>query len=89
MTVERKREAVMFLQARRVSQRRACRLLNLARSTRYYQRRRQPDQAFEAQVKELALAHPRFGYRRVHILLKRGGVRVNRKRVWRVWQHLG
>ena len=86
MTVERKREAVVFLQAKEVSERRSCQLVLLARSTYQYRIRREADEEFENQVKELAFAHPRYGCRRIHALLKRGGQRVNRKRVVRVWQ---
>ncbi len=89
MTVERKRAAVVFLQSKEVSQRRSCQLILLARSTCQYQIRREPDEKFEAQVKELAFVHPRYGYRRVHVLLKRDGQQVNRKRVVRVWQKFG
>ena len=86
VTVERKREAVVFLKTKEVSERRSCQLVFLARSTCQYRIRREPDEKFETQVKELAFANPRYGYRRVHALLKRGGQRVNRKRVVRVWQ---
>lgn len=86
MTVERRRETVVFLQSKELSQRRACQLVSLSRSTCQYKIKRQSDREFETQVKELAFAHPRFGYRRVHALLVRGGQRVNRKRVARVWQ---
>ncbi len=86
VTVERKREAVVFLKTKEVSERRSCQLILLARSTCQYRLKREPDEEFEAQVKELAFANPRYGYRRVHALLKRGGQKVNRKRVVRVWQ---
>ncbi len=86
VTVERKREAVVFLQAKEVSQRRSCQLILLARSTYQYRIRREPDEEFEQEVKELAFAHPRYGYRRVDALLQRCGQKVNRKRVVRVWQ---
>jgi putative transposase len=86
VTVERKREAVVFLKTKEVSERRSCQLVLLARSTCQYQIRREPDEKFEQQIKELAFAHPRYGYRRVHALLKRGGQKVNRKRVVRIWQ---
>ncbi len=86
VTVERKREAVVFLKTREVSERRSCQLILLARSTCQYRLKREPDEEFEAQVKELAFANPRYGYRRVHALLKRVGQKVNRKRVVRVWQ---
>lgn len=86
MTVERKREAVVFLQSKDVSERRSCQLIVLARSTCRYRIKREPDEEFENRVKDLAFAHPRFGYRRVHALLRRSGKKVNRKRVVRVWQ---
>lgn len=86
MTVERKREAVVFLKTKEVSERRSCQLILLARSTCQYRIKREPDEEFESEVKELAFAHPRYDYRRVHALLKRGGQKVNRKRVVRVWQ---
>ncbi len=79
MTVERKREAVVFLQTKEVSQRRSCQLIFLARSTCHYRINREPDQEFETEVKELAFAHPRYGYRRIHALLKRSGQVVNRR----------
>ncbi len=86
VTVERKREAVVFLRTKEVSERRSCRLILLARSTCQYRVKREPDEEFENQVKQLAFANPRYGYRRVHALLKRSGQIVNRKRVARVWQ---
>ncbi len=89
MTVERKKEAVVFLKTKEVSERRSCQLILLARSTCQYTIQRQPDEEFENQVKQLAFAHPRYGYRRVHALLRRGGQTVNRKRVVRVWQKFG
>jgi len=86
VTVERKREAVVFLKSKEVSERRSCHLIFLARSTYQYRIRREPNEEFENHVKELAFAHPRCGYRRIHGLLKRGGQKVNRKRIVRVWQ---
>jgi len=86
VTVERKREAVVFLKTKEFSERRSCQLILLARSTCQYRIRREPDKEFENQIKELAFANPRYGYRRVHALLKRSGQTVNRKRVVQVWQ---
>ena len=72
------------------SQRRACEVMGVARSTLQYhccvgdeQRR------LIARMKELALLHPRFGYRRIHALLCRDGWRVNHKRVQRLWRSEG
>lgn len=40
-------------------------------------------------MRELALRHPRYGYRRIAVLLRREGWRVNRKRVHRLWRTEG
>lgn len=89
VTVERKREAVVFLRTKEVSERRSCQLILLARSTCQYRSKREPNEEFENEVKQLAFANPRYGYRRVHALLRRRGQTVNRKRVVRVWQKFG
>jgi len=80
---------VVFLRTKEVSERRSCKLILLARSTCRYTIKRESDEEFENQVKELAFANPRYGYRRVHALLRRRGQTVNRKRVVRVWRKFG
>jgi putative transposase len=40
-------------------------------------------------LRELAEKHPRFGYRRIRILLRRAGERGNAKRVYRLWRQAG
>jgi putative transposase len=66
-----------------LSARRACRLLGVNRSSWRY-RRHAADGALRAQLRELALAHPRYGYRRLRVLLGRAGLAVNGKRGLRV-----
>jgi hypothetical protein len=58
------------------SQRRACGLMTVAVSTYRYQTRR-TDEALRTRLVELAREKPRFGYRRLHVLLRRGGEPVN------------
>lgn len=89
MTVERKREAVILLKTKTVSERRSCQLLLMSRSSCRYRLRRESDAKFEKTVKELAIENPRFGYRRIHALLRREGLTVNRKRVARIWEKFG
>jgi len=76
-----------------VSQRQACRVVKQPRSTQRYQRKDGPRQAEEARLRkhlhELARAHPRYGYRRVTVLLQREGWRINRKRVRRLLREEG
>ncbi len=66
---------------------RACRLSGLARSTWYKQSTARDQSALRLRIRELALARPRFGYLRIHVLLRREGWRVNKKRVYR-WYRL-
>jgi len=78
-----------MLKIKMVSERRSYLLLLMSRSTCRYRLKQEPDAEFERAVKELAVRHPHFGYRRVHALFKRGNLTVNRKRVARVWQKFG
>ena len=73
------------------SQRRACSLVQVWRSTVRYQRRPRPWEETElvAEVRRLAAGHKRYGYRRITALLRREGWRVNRKRVHRMWKAEG
>jgi putative transposase len=69
------------------SERRACRLVDLALSTFRY-RARADDSALRARLIHLAGERPRFGYRRLQIFLELGEP-VNHKRVWRVYREAG
>ena len=70
------------------SQRRACGLVTLAVSSYRYQSQRS-DEPLRTQLVELAREKPRFGYRRLHVLLRRAGEAVNHKRVHRVYREAG
>ncbi len=70
------------------SERHACELISIPRSScRYHSRR--DDSVLRQQLIELAHEKPRFGYRRLHILLRRTGQRINHKRVQRVYRAAG
>jgi len=71
------------------SQRQACRLVGTARSTVRYRSRRQGDEALRTRLRDLAAQRPRFGYRRLHVLLRREGIVVNHKRVERLYREEG
>jgi putative transposase len=84
------REAVRYAQTRfGVSQRRACGLIGLGRSTMRYQPRTADDGALRQRLGELARERSRFGYRRLHALLRREGHHVNHKRVLRLYRLAG
>ena len=70
------------------SERRVCGLMGMAGSSYRYQTRRS-EEPLRTQLVELAREKPRFGYRRLHVLLRRSGERVNHKRVHRVYREAG
>jgi putative transposase len=65
-----------------VSIRRACRVLEFDTST-YHYRARRPDQAgIEARMRDICATRVRYGYRRVHVLLRREGWEAGFKASW-------
>ena len=69
-----------------VSERHACRLMELARSRhRYRSRRPEQDAGLRVRLQELAAKRMRFGYRRLTAMLGREGVEVNHQRVYRLY----
>jgi putative transposase len=73
-----------------MSERHACRLMDLARSTyRYGGRRAGRDPELRQRLKDLAAQRMRFGYRRLTAMLVREGVEVNHKRVYRLYREEG
>ncbi len=87
MTPAARREAVAYLAATfQMSERRACRVVGADRASVRYEGTRPDDGALRARLKELAGERRRFGYRRLHVLLKREGHAVNRKRVQRIYR---
>ena len=72
-----------------VSERRACDVFPTNRATVRYKSRR-PDQAsLEMRIKELAATRVRYGYRRIHVLLRREGWQINHKKTRRIYRELG
>jgi putative transposase len=76
----------MFFKSRGISERSACRLASLQRSTCQYRKRRRDPDELVARIRALASERPRFGYRRIHALLRREGFTDNRKRVYRIYK---
>ena len=73
-----------------VSERRVCRVLGQARSTqRQEQRVSEEEDRLTQRITELACQYGRYGYRRVTLLLRTEGWRVNHKRVERIWRQEG
>ncbi len=68
-----------------LSQRRACRLVGLDRSTLRYQGKRPDDAAVRQRLRELAAERRRFGYRRLGWMLAREGHAMNHKKLYRLY----
>jgi putative transposase len=73
----------------RVSERRACRLVGVARSSYRYRSQAADHTALRLRLRDLAATRVRYGYRRLHILLRREGWRVNHKRIYRLYREEG
>ena len=81
------RECVRFLQVGfRVSERRACRIIGMRRSSYRIRCRARDQSALRQRIREIAAVRVRYGYRRIHTLLRREGWPVNVKRVYRLYR---
>jgi putative transposase len=92
VTPERRRRAVVVLCDRfGVSERRACRVVGQHRSTQRRPCRPRPaeEDKLRRRLRDIARAHPRWGWKMAHRLLRREGWRINRKRTRRLWREEG
>jgi putative transposase len=69
-----------------MSERRACGLIQMQRSSFRYQSHAQDQTALRLRLKEVAAVRIRFGYRRLTVLLRREGWKVNAKRIYRLYR---
>jgi putative transposase len=72
-----------------VSIRRACGALRFDTSSYHYKTCRTEQAGLELRIKEICETRVRYGYRRVHVLLRREGWQVNIKKARRVYNELG
>ena len=87
VTPAARREVVAYLREQHhFSQRRACRVAGAARATVRYRHRRAEQEPLRTRLRELAAARPRFGYRRLTVLLRREQGAINHKRVYRLYR---
>ena len=68
------------------SQRHACALVGMAPKTYRHVPARPDDAMLRSRLREMANARRRFGYRRLHLLLRREGVAVNHKKLFRLYR---
>jgi putative transposase len=68
-----------------LSQRRACRALDLERTSIRYVSCLAPNTAIRGRLRELATARPTFGQKRLHVLLRRDVLTINHKKMERLY----
>ena len=78
-----------MIKVHELSERRACKLVKLDRSTFQYEKQTGDDDALRESLKSLAGKRRRFGYRRLGILLEREGFHANHKKVFRIYTEEG
>jgi len=85
-----RREAVGYMQTHyQASERRSCHVLRIYRSA-YRRKPTKDEQAYlRMRIKEIASVRVRYGYRRIHVLLRREGWKINHKRVYRIYRQEG
>lgn len=66
-----------------------CQILEVDRSTYHYKSRRPGQASLESKIKEICQTRVRYGYRRVHVLLRREGWLINQKKTRRIYRELG
>jgi putative transposase len=69
----------------RVSERRACQVIQISRTSYSYQSIRDAQVPLRLWINEIAKVRVRYGYKRIHVLLRREGWSVNHKRVYRIY----
>ena len=89
VTAVQRRWAVEHLKSRRVSERRACRLIGFSRSAAWYYLKSHDDSALRARLKVLAERYPRYGYPTLHDMLKAEQLVINSKRAYRIYREEG
>jgi putative transposase len=72
-------------EAHGISERRACSIIGADRSAMRYRHRRADEAATRTRLKELAVQRRRFGWRRLKLLLEREGIRMNHKKLRRLY----
>jgi putative transposase len=87
--VSARRDVALLVTEHQLSERQACRLLELDRSTYRYEARPDANSQLREALRELARQKPRYGYRRLWAILDRQGWKVNVKRIYRLYRAEG
>ena len=66
--------------------------LQISRSSFYYQRKKKinsEEKLLRERIKELAMTYKTYGYKKITVLLRKEGFKVNHKKVYRIWKEEG
>ena len=81
-----RRQVVHYvMQCYQVSERRACRVVRQHRSVQYYASCKDPQIGLRARMREIAHTRIRYGYRRIHVLLRREGWVGGKQLIYRLY----
>jgi putative transposase len=87
---DRRRAVEQLVAERGLSQRHACQLVGLQRSSARYQSHLRGDESQTvALIRTYAEEQPMYGYRIIAAMLKQDGHQINRKRMYRIWRQQG
>lgn len=81
-----KSQAVAYIRSHhRISHRRACRLVTQHRSNEFYRSRKDRRDDLRSRMRDIAHTRVRYGYRRIHVLLRREGWKIGRSQAYRLY----
>ncbi|MCA0312689.1 MAG: IS3 family transposase [Candidatus Melainabacteria bacterium] len=89
LTISQRIAIVAAFEVVGVSERKDCIAVGLARGTHRHKSTKKDESELREQIKEIAHARKRFCYERITWLLQRGGLRINNKRVYRIYKQSG
>ena len=90
VTPAARRDVVVFLQVHhQISERQACKIVRLCRSSYRYQAKPKNDEEIRSRLRQLAEQRRKFGAPRLHVLLRREGYLLNHKRTERLYREEG
>ncbi len=90
VSVQVRKEQAIYAIGRGLNHRRACTLLSISRSSlTYVSRMPGKNEAIIQAIQKLSVQYPRFGYRRINILLSREGLSMSMERCARLWRNAG
>ena len=89
VTAAQRRRAVDHLKSRRISERRACRLVGFSRSAAWRPLKGRDDGQLRRELRSLAERYPRYGCPTLHEMLRTAGHVVNAKRTYRIYREEG